>query len=231
MILAAGRGERMRPLTDRTPKCLLEAGGKPLILWHVERLQAAGCTQIVINHAWLGQQIEDFLGDGSRWGVRIGYSAEGNALETAGGIAKALGLLEGRAFVVVNGDIFTDFDFAALWPRFDTMESASASPLAHLVLVNNPPHHPTGDFALQGDSVITGAKPTYTFSGIGVYRRELFNHIVPGTRVALAPLLRSRMAMGDVTGCKYEGLWLDVGTPERLGEADRIAREHFRKTL
>jgi N-acetyl-alpha-D-muramate 1-phosphate uridylyltransferase len=222
MILAAGRGERMRPLTDHTPKCLLEAGGKPLIQWHVEALKAAGFSDIAINHAWLGSQIESYLGDGGRFGVRIRYSSEVTALETAGGIAKALSLLQGESFVVVNGDIFTDFDFAALLPKIAERSPRAAS--AHLVLVSNPAHNTKGDFALEGERVISTSVPPYTFSGIGVYRRSFFANIVPGTRAALGPLLKQGIARGEITGCKYDGLWLDVGTPERLAQADVLAR-------
>ncbi|MFN0313857.1 MAG: N-acetylmuramate alpha-1-phosphate uridylyltransferase MurU [Burkholderiales bacterium] len=222
MILAAGRGERMRPLTDRTPKCLLQAGGKPLIQWHIEALRAAGFGEIAINHAWLGGQIEAYLGGGERFGVRIRYSSEGTALETAGGIAKALSLLDGESFVVVNGDIFTDFDFASLLPK--TAAPALPSTSAHLVLVSNPAHNAKGDFALEGERVLSTPAPPYTFSGIGVYRRSFFANIVPGTRAALGPLLKQAIARGEITGCKYDGLWLDVGTPERLAQADVLAR-------
>lgn len=225
MILAAGRGERMRPLTDHTPKCLLEAGGRPLIEWHVEALRRAGYHDIVINHAWLGAQIETRVGDGSRLGVRIRYSAEGTALETAGGIAKALGLLREDVFAVVNGDIFTDFDFASLPRTATSLDGAAARTLAHLVLVNNPAHHPGGDFALEGSRVVPAGDHRLTFSGIGVYRRQLFDGIAPGTRAALGPLLKQAIARGEVAGSRHAGLWLDVGTPERLALADRLARE------
>ncbi len=225
MILAAGRGERMRPLTDRTPKCLLEAGGKPLIQWHIEGLKTAGFADIAINHAWLGTQIESYLGDGQRFGVRIRYSCEGTALETAGGIAKALALLDGEHFVVVNGDIFTDYDFSALLPT--VIATSSGATAAHLILVSNPSHNTKGDFALDGDRVVCVAAPPYTFSGIGLYRRSFFANIVPGTRAALGPLLKQGIARGEVTGCKYDGQWLDVGTPERLAQADQLARSRL----
>ena len=229
MILAAGRGERMRPLTDRTPKCLLNAGGKPLIQWHIEALRAAGFGDIIINHAWLGSQIESYLGDGARFGVRIRYSSEGTALETAGGIAKALVLFESETFIVVNGDIFTDFDFSALLPKIATLKSSATS--AHLILVNNPSHNAKGDFALDVNRVVSVATPPYTFSGIGIYRRSFFAGIVPGTRAALGPLLKQGIARGEVTGCRYDGLWLDVGTPERLAQADQLARNRFPQSL
>jgi MurNAc alpha-1-phosphate uridylyltransferase len=220
MILAAGRGERMRPLTDRTPKVLLEVGGKPLLQWHIEKLGRAGFEHIVINHAWLGEQIEQRLGDGSRFGVRIAYSPEGEALETAGGIAKALTLIGDDPFMVVNGDVFTDLDFAGLAPRFATLFAGERQ--AHLVLVDNPPHHPQGDFALHGESVAPGGEHRLTFSGIGVYRPELFDTIKAGERAPLAPLLRAAMQRGAVTGERFTGLWFDVGTPERLHELDRM---------
>lgn len=224
LILAAGRGERMRPLTDSTPKCLLLAGGKPLIAWHLEALRAAGCHRIVINHAWLGEQIEASIGDGARFGVRVRYSPEGTALETAGGIAKALALVDATSFMVVNGDIFTDFDFSALQSTLAEMAGAKAGTLAHLVLVSNPSHNPRGDFGLRDGRVNLDDAARLTYCGIGVYRRELFKDIVPGTRAALAPLLRVAIAQGRVSGHRHEGMWLDVGTPERLALADQIAK-------
>ena len=213
MILAAGRGERMRPLTDVTPKPLLEAGGKPLIAWHIERLARAGFTELVVNHAHLGAKIEAVLGNGSRFGVSIRYSHEIEALETAGGIANAMPLLGPDPFLVVNGDIFCDYDFAAL-PR----ELGELS--AWLVLVDNPDHHPDGDFALRQDKVLDEGERKLTFSGIGVYRPELFAAIARGTKARLAPLLREQMAAGRVGGEYYRGLWLDVGTPQRLRKLD-----------
>jgi MurNAc alpha-1-phosphate uridylyltransferase len=207
MILAAGRGERMRPLTDLTPKVLLEVGGKPLVQWHVERLRSAGFERIVINHAWLGGQIEQALGDGSRFGLRIYYSREAQALETAGGIVNALPLIGAEPFLVVNGDIFTDFDFALL---------------VHLVLIDNPPHHPSGDFALRDQTVLPDGHPRLTFSGIGIYRPELFSTVSAGERAQLAPLLRAAMGKGAVSGERYHGLWFDVGTPARLAELNRL---------
>ena len=211
MILAAGRGERMRPLTDHTPKPLLEVGGKPLIVWHIERLAAAGFAHIVINHAHLGEQIEQRLGDGSDWGVRIHYSAEGEgkALETGGGIFKALPLLGGGPFLVVNGDVWCDVDFAAL--------ALAEGDLAHLVLVNNPAHNPDGDFALQGERVLREGRHKLTFSGIGVYRADLFAGCQGGA-FPLAPLLREAMDGGRVSGRHHPGQWLDIGTPQRLAE-------------
>jgi N-acetyl-alpha-D-muramate 1-phosphate uridylyltransferase len=219
MILAAGRGERMRPLTDRTPKVLLEAGGKPLVQWHVERLRSAGFERIVINHAWLGEQIERTLGDGSRFGLSIAYSREAQALETAGGIVNALPLIGDGPFLVVNGDVFTDFDFATLVPRLNTLGAPDT--LAHLVLVDNPPHHPRGDFVLRDGRVVPEGDERLTFSGIGVYRPQLFSSVAAGKRAPLAPVLGAAMGLGAVGGERYRGLWFDVGTPARLAELSR----------
>lgn len=221
MILAAGRGERMRPLTDHTPKPLLQAGGKPLIVWHIERLVRAGIADLVINHAHLGLQIEQALGDGSRFGARIRYSDEGTALETAGGIAFALHLLGDQPFAVVNGDIWCDYDFARM-PALAAQMQRSQDNL-HLVLVDNPEHHPNGDFGLHGARV-TDTAPRLTFSGIGLYRPELFAHIARGTRAPLAPLLREQIAAGKAGGEHHRGLWIDVGTPQRLDELDKRLR-------
>ena len=213
LILAAGRGVRMRPLTDHTPKPLLSVGGHPLIEYHIRALAAAGFRELVINHAHLGGQIEQALGDGHRLGVEIAYSPEPpGALETGGGIFKALPLLGTGPFLVVNGDIWTDFDFTSL-PR-------EPRGLAHLVLVDNPPQHPEGDFCLRDGVVSQSDGRRLTFSGIGVYRAELFADCRPGA-FPLAPLLRQAMDRGAVSGERYGGLWSDVGTPERLAELDR----------
>jgi len=220
MILAAGRGERMRPLTDLTPKVLLKVDGKPLVQWHLEKLRSAGFERVVINHAWLGAQIEQALGDGRRFGLRIDYSQEAQALETAGGIANALPLIGPDPFLVVNGDIFTDFDFALLVPRLAAL--ADTNLLAHLVLVDNPPHHPGGDFALMDQSVSPDGDARLTFSGIGMYRPDLFSAIQAGKRAQLAPLLRTAMGRAAVSGERYRGLWFDVGTPARLAELNRL---------
>ena len=208
MILAAGLGTRMRPLTDKTPKPLLKVGGIPLIVWHIERLAHDGFTDIVINIAHLGYQIPEALGDGSEWGVNITYSdeQEEGALESAGGIVKALPLLGDEPIVVVNGDVWTDYDFQ------DHRKLADGI-LAHLVLVPNPEHNPEGDFALEDNKVVDAKQ--YTFSGIGYYSPKLFEG-VPYGKSALAPLLRAAMKEGKVTGELYEGEWLDIGTPERL---------------
>jgi len=220
MILAAGRGERMRPLTDRTPKVLLEVGGKPLVQWHIEKLYNAGFERIVINHAWLGEQIEQTLGDGRRFGLRIDYSREVQALETAGGIANALALIGTQPFLVVNGDVFTDFDFKRLVPRLAAL--AESSLLAHLVMVPNPVHHSDGDFALTEGKVEADGRRRLTFSGIGIYRPELFGPVSVGQKAQLAPLLRAAMPQGAVSGELYRGVWVDVGTSERLAELNRL---------
>ena len=207
----------MRPLTDTIPKPLLKVGGKMLIEYHLEKLHAAKITEIVINHAWLGEKIEQALGDGTRYGLTITYSAEGEALETAGGIVNALPLLRGdgdqaEPFVVINGDIFCDYEIANL--------PSSLTGLAHLVLVDNPQHHPEGDFALTPSAAVepTG-KIKYTFSGIGVYHPDLFKAYANGKR-ALAPVLREAMQKNQVTGELYPGIWHDIGTAERLNQLD-----------
>jgi MurNAc alpha-1-phosphate uridylyltransferase len=215
MILAAGRGERMRPLTDHTPKPLLRIGGKPLIVWHIEKLVQAGFRELVINHAHLGEQIEAALGNGERFGVSIRYSQEIEALETAGGIANALSLLGEAPFLVVNGDIYTDYDFSRLHAGL------AQGLLAWLVLVDNPEHNGDGDFAMAEDNVVERGAVMHTFSGIGVYRPELFATVVRGSKAKLAPLLRSAMRSGRVGGEYFAGRWTDVGTPERLAELDR----------
>jgi len=214
MILAAGRGERMRPLTDHTPKPLLAVGGKPLIGWHLERLAGAGFREIVINHAHLGEQIEAALGNGERWGVSINYSAEGKALETAGGIAYALPLLGNAPFLVVNGDVYTEYDFSRL------KSALSDSMLAHLVMVDNPLQHPNGDFALDDGNLTLEGERKLTFSGVGIYRPELFMEIVRGVSAKLAPLLRQAIMDGKVSAEHFHGRWQDVGTPQRLQELD-----------
>ncbi|EIK51805.1 nucleotidyl transferase [Stutzerimonas stutzeri TS44] len=214
MILAAGKGERLRPLTLHTPKPLVRAAGVPLIEYHVRALAQAGFAELVVNHAWLGQQIEDYLADGARFGVRIRYSAEGEPLETGGGIQRALPLLGEQPFVVVNGDIWTDFDFTAL--------RQPLSGLAHLVLVDNPAHHPQGDFCLRDGRVSEAdTGPRLTYSGIAVLHPALFRECAAGA-FKLAPLLRQAMASGQVTGEHYRGRWVDVGTHERLAEVEHL---------
>ena len=229
MIFAAGRGERMRPLTDTCPKPLLEAGGKPLIVWQIESLARAGFTTIVVNHAWLGEQFEPALGDGSRWGVTLRYSAERDALETAGGIAKALPLLEpdGKpvAFVAIAGDLFTDFNYASLRPHAARLAHAPA-PGMHLVMVSNPPFHPRGDFALRDDGTLTldASLPRQTFGSIGVYDTRMFRSIAPGTARKLAPYFAETITAGRATGQHFDGLWHNVGTPAELADVDTRLR-------
>lgn len=214
MILAAGKGERLRPLTLHTPKPLVRAGGVPLIEYHLRALRSAGYDEVVINHAWLGQQIEDYLGDGNQWGLSIRYSAEREPLETGGGIFRALPLLGDEPFLVVNGDIWTNCDFTGLREPITS--------LAHLVLVDNPKHHPDGDFALVGGRVRDDATlPRLTYSGIAVLHPQLFADCVDGA-FKLAPLLRDAMAKGLVTGEHFTGQWVDVGTHERLAEVEKL---------
>ncbi len=218
IILAAGRGERMRPLTDRTPKPLLAAGGRSLIEWQIVRLVRGGLPDIVVNVSHFADQIERTIGDGSKYGARIEYSRELQALETAGGIAQALPLLGDEAFVAVNGDIYCDYDYACLARAIGALEPGERAWTAYLVLVDNPEHHPAGDFGLAKHRVVSdGAVPRLTFSGIGVYRPQLFAGIAPAERKALGPLLHARVAAGEAYGEHYRGIWMDVGTPERLG--------------
>jgi N-acetyl-alpha-D-muramate 1-phosphate uridylyltransferase len=215
MLLAAGKGERMRPLTLHTPKPLLPVAGKPLMQWHLEALARAGIRELVINHAWLGEQIERAFGDGSEWGMQIRWSPEGEPLETGGGIFRALPLLGVEPFVLVNGDVWVDFDFAGLHPDPDV--------LAHLVLVPNPPYKTQGDFVLNGGRVSNPkAGEGLTYSGIAVIHPRLFEGCQPGA-FALAPLLRRAADAGRVSGEHFAGQWVDVGTPERLELASRVA--------
>lgn len=224
MILAAGRGERMRPLTDALPKPLLRAGGKSLIEYHLENLARAGFVEIVINHAHLGEMIEAALGNGERYGAGIHYSHEPAALETAGGIANALPILEygsrnnhaSQPFLTVNADIYCEFDFSNLLPVLRRLQANPDEDLAHLVLVDNPAHHPGGDFMLDSGRVAPAGKNSLTFSGIGVYQTKFFKDVLPGSVTKLAPLLREAIAAGKISGEHYRGVWIDVGTPERL---------------
>ncbi len=213
MLLAAGRGERMRPLTDTRPKPLLEAGGQPLIVWHLQRLARAGFTEVVINLSWLGEMIAEALGSGERYGVRIQYSREPwPPLETGGGLLQALRLLGDEPFLLVNGDVFTDVDFRSI--------SLRVGDLAHLVLVTNPPHHPQGDFWLEASGRIdASAGERLTYSGIAVIHPALFAGHGPG-RFPLLPLLLQAREAGRLGGQKHPGRWLDIGTAERLAELD-----------
>lgn len=229
MIFAAGRGERMRPLTDACPKPLLEAGGKPLIVWQIEGLARAGFDTIVINHAWLGEQFERALGDGTRWGVTLRYSAEGDALETAGGIAKALPLLEANdaptSFVAIAGDLYTEFDYATLREPAARMAHAR-EPGMHLVMVPNPAFHPRGDFALRDDGVLSVDEtlPRLTFGSIGVYDTRMFRSIAPGTARKLAPYFAETIRAARATGQRYDGVWHNVGTPAELEDVNARLR-------
>ncbi len=222
MILAAGRGERMRPLTDTCPKPLLRAGDESLIGHHLKRLAAAGVTEIVINHAHLGHLIEAALGDGSSYGVHIAYSPEATALETAGGIRTALPLLGEAPFLVVNGDVFCDADLPALLAAASTL--SADGDIAHLLLVDNPAHHPQGDFRLTHDRARADGTPRLTFTGIGAYHPALFAGLAPGQRAPLGPLLREAMAADRVSATHHAGRWMDIGTPERLAELDHLLR-------
>ena len=217
LILAAGRGERMRPLTETTPKPLLQVGGKRLIEWHLENLARAGVRAVVINTSHLAEQFPLALGDGSRWDLRIAYSYEGpEPLETGGGMLRALPLLGAAPFIAVNGDIWTDFDFSTLPQNPDG--------LAHLVLADNPAHNPRGDFALENNFVRDERR--LTFAGIGVYRPELLRGHAPG-RFPIAPILRAAARADKVSGERYGGAWNDIGTPRRLAEIDaRLVRAH-----
>lgn len=215
----------MRPLTDAVPKPLLKVGGHALIEYQLRNLARAGFSDIVINHAYLGEMIENALGNGGRYGVNIRYSPEKVVLETAGGIANALPLLTDQAgvlpFLVVNADIYCAMDYALLLPALDAMRSESDRRVAHLVLVSNPPHHREGDFALHGDQVTLTGNHKLTFSGIGIYRPQLFETVKPGLPVKLAPLLRQVMQEKKVSGEFFSGPWIDVGTPERLELLDQ----------
>ena len=223
MIFAAGRGERMRPLTDTCPKPLLQVRSRPLIVWHILNLVRAGITDIVINHAHLGEMIEAALGDGSLFGARISYSPEGTALETAGGIAKARHLLGEDPFVAIAGDIYCPhFDFSLVKDVLEDNDvwgqphAADRRDLGWLYLVKNPPHHPEGDFALESYAISNQGEPRYTFSGIGVYRPEMFDSVSPGSSAKLAPILREFANQRRIGGEVYRGDWTDVGTVERL---------------
>lgn len=244
MIFAAGRGERMRPLSDRMPKPLLEAGGKPLIVWQIEALARAGFRRIVINHAWLGELIAPALGDGSRWGVTLHYSAESErALETAGGIAQALPLLlgdtpaeQGKRFVAVSGDVYCAFDYAALRQRdaerhghtLKPAESSDNAPGMHLIMVPNPAFHPAGDFGLLPDGrLCLDGGERLTFGNIGVYDTRLFTALAaqrPLPAAALGPMMRAGIEAAYVTGERFDGPWCNVGTPAQLAELDAQLR-------
>jgi len=232
MLFAAGRGERMRPLTDSCPKPLLKVRGRPLIVWHILNLVRAGITDIVINHAHLGHMIEEALGDGARFGARIAYSAEGTALETAGGIAKARHLLDDDPFVAIAADVFCPYfdyrqvtDVLADNDVWGNPHPEDQRDMAWLYLVKNPPHHPKGDFCLNSFTITNDPEPRHTFSGIGVYRPEIFDRVAPGQSAQIAPILREYAARGLVGGELYRGEWTDVGTPERLAQLNAPLQE------
>jgi N-acetyl-alpha-D-muramate 1-phosphate uridylyltransferase len=225
MILAAGRGERMRPLTDHMPKPLLSVAGKPLIQHHIERLARAGVRELVINLAWKGTMIREALGTGAQFGVEIAYSDEGErALETGGGIVNALPLLGAAPFLIVNGDVWTDYPFEPLVARFQTSGLGRAGhDLAHVVLVPNPPQHVRGDFTLSDGRVTERSAETATYSGIAVYSREFFAGCPVGPFPLLAPLTEA-IRVRRLSGERYEGRWFDIGTPQRLAELDELLR-------
>ena len=232
MILAAGRGARMKPLTDKVPKPLLAVGGKALIVWQIEALVAAGVNRIVINHAWLGDQLEQAVGDGSHWGVRIAWSREGEALETAGGIATALSLIEGGApdepFIVVSADIHSDYDYTRLVPIVTSIRTRFPAHAAHLVLVDNPPWHPRGDMTLVDGFVARrqdDASPTLTYANIAVFHPRCFDDLVPRRALPLFPWAYALADARRMTGTKHDGAWDNVGTPEQLAALDRRLKE------
>lgn len=212
MILAAGKGERMSPLTNKIPKPLLEILGRPLIAWHLEKLAKAHFKEIVINHAYLGEMIESYVGDGSKWGLKVDYSREGNPLETAGGIKRALPLLGNEPFLAINADVFTDLDYSILKNR--NLNDFQG----HLVMVENPAHHPYGDFVLNNNQIELEGENKLTFSGIAIYQPEIFKEINIEPVAKLAPILKKLIDRGCISGEKYHGLWFDIGTPVRLEE-------------
>ena len=214
MLLAAGRGERLRPLTDRMPKPLVPVAGKPLIAWHLERLAASGCREVVANVSHLGQQIIDFVGDGARFGLKVDFSREAEPLETAGGIAQALPILGREPFLLVNGDIYCEIDFRPL------LSHDLGAHLARLLLVPNPPQHPKGDFSLDAGAIGNDGAPRYTYAGVAVMSPRLVESVKRGDKAPLAPLLRAAADRRLITGQRFDGLWQDVGTAERLAELE-----------
>ena len=222
MILAAGKGERMRPLTDQIPKPLLEVAGKPLIAWHLEKLAKANFEDVIINHAYLGKMIEAYVGDGSRWNLKIAYSREGSPLETAGGIKKALPLIGDQPFLVINADIYTDFNFATIKNR--NLNDCKG----HLVMVKNPKQHPDGDFFLQNNQIELEGKERLTFSGIAIYQPKIFEDINIEPVAKLAPILKKLIGEKCISGEAYQGLWFDIGTPERLNEVNLFLKEELK---
>jgi N-acetyl-alpha-D-muramate 1-phosphate uridylyltransferase len=226
MILAAGRGERMRPLSDRAPKPLLEVDGKALIARQIERLVAAGFCDLVINVAYLGEAIENAIGTGGRFGARIRYSRESEPLEVAGGIATALPLLRDEVALVISGDLYAEYDYTSLRPRIEAMSVAAAPPHAHMVMVANPPYHPGGDFALRGGLISLDDAPRSTFGNIALYRTSLFAELPRGKKLKILPFYRDWIARRWVTGEHFGGRWANVGTPSDLADLDRSLRCH-----
>ncbi len=224
MILAAGRGERMRPLSDTTPKALLHAGGKPLIVWQIEALARAGFRDIVINAAWLAPQLTAALGDGAQFGVRIRWSLEDEPLETAGGIATALPLLPPGPALIVAGDVWTRFDYGSLNARAESMARDPETPRVHLVMVPNPPYHRDGDFVLANGRITFDGAPKSTFGSIGLYDTALFAGLTRGAKHKLTPLFRDWITRGQVSGERFDGPWANVGTPDDLAALDRELR-------
>jgi MurNAc alpha-1-phosphate uridylyltransferase len=222
MILAAGRGERMRPLSDATPKPLLEAGGKPLIVWQIEALARAGHRDLVVNVSHHADQFVARLGDGAALGVSIRWSREATPLETAGGIATALPLLPAGPLLVVSGDVWSGFDYATLAPRLEAMAQRAAPPRAHLVMVPNPPYHPEGDFRLDGESLLPeGDAPRLTFANIALYDTALFSELPRGEKLKMLPLYLRWIERGIASGERYDGPWFNVGSPAELAALDR----------
>jgi len=228
MVLAAGRGERMRPLSDTTPKPLLEAGGKPLIVWQIEALARAGLSDIVINASHGALRLQDALGDGAGFGVRLLWSIEPEPLETAGGIATALPLLPDGPIVVVSGDIWTSFDYATLLPRATAMASDRAAPRVHLAMVPNPPYHADGDFVLADGMLANSGGPRLTFANIGVYDARLFASCPRNVKLRMLPLFNAWIASGLASGERYDGAWANVGTPDDLHALDAQLRRDAR---
>lgn len=224
MILAAGRGERMRPLSDATPKPLLEAGGKPLVVWQIEALARAGCRDIVINAAHLAERLVAALGNGAAFGVTLHWSLEPEPLEAAGGIATALPLLPPGPALIVSGDVFTMFDYASLLPAAAAMARQPDPARAHLVLVPNPPYHPGGDFALVDGRLALDRTPRQTFANIGLYDTRLFCELPRGTKLKLLPYLQRWIAEDRVSGETFDGFWANVGTPDDLAQLDAALR-------
>jgi N-acetyl-alpha-D-muramate 1-phosphate uridylyltransferase len=220
LILAAGRGERMRPLTDQVPKPLLKVAGRSLIEWQVARLVAGGFRELVVNHSYLGAMIESALGDGARFGASIRYSHEPHALETAGGVVQALALLGDQPFAVVSADIHTEFDYATLLPRVEAIAGDPIGRVAHFVLVDNPDFHPDGDMALAGGRVAREG-PRLTYANISIFHPAPFLELVPGTPVKLFPWAYRLVEAGRVTGERYAGSWDNIGTPDQLAALDR----------